>query len=96
MSTSTIIILAIVVVCLAIVFINRYHHNHLHYNVDDLEKTVKDILQVQPEKMMPRKDFITALQRRYNCPMKEALWLQGHAKELGIIKYDDKWVELKK
>lgn len=95
MKTSTIIILAIVIVCLAIVAFNRYHHRQHHYNVDKLGQTVKDILTVQPEKMMKRNDFILALQRHYNCHRKEALWLVGYAKEHGLIKGDDKWVEMR-
>lgn len=95
MNTSTIVILVIVVVCVALVFFNRYHHRQHHYHVDKLGQTAKDILQAQPEKMMKRQDFLVALQHRYNCPGKEALWLLGYAKEHGIIKADDKWVELK-
>ncbi len=96
METVTIVILAVVVICVAIVVVNRYHHRQHHYNVDKLAQTVKDILSVQPEKMMKRNDFIAALQRRYNCHRKEALWLLGYAKEHGLINYDDKWIEIKK
>lgn len=96
MKTSTIIILVVVMVCLALVAFNRYHHRNLHYNVDKLAQTVKDILSTQPEKMMKHNDFILALQHRYNCHRKEALWLIGYAKEHGLIKSDDKWVELLK
>lgn len=95
MNTSTIAIIVIVVVCLCLVAFNRYHHRHHHYHVDKLEETVKDILHTQPEKMMSRQAFLAALQHRYNCPGKEALWLLGYAKEHNIIKADDKWVELK-
>lgn len=95
MKTSTVVILIVVIVCLIIVVVNRYHHRRHHYNVDKLEQTVKDILQVQPEKMMNRADFIVALEHRFNCPKKEALWLLGYAKEHGLIKYDGKWIELK-
>lgn len=94
METSTIIVLAIVVVCIILVSFNRYHHRHHHYNLDKLEPIIRQILQVQPEKMMKRDDFISALEHKYNCPKKEALWLMGYANEHGIIKYDDKWVEL--
>lgn len=96
MNTSTIIILVIVVVCLCIVAVNRYHHRQHHYHVDKLEQTIKDILNVQPEKMMKRHDFLVALQHKYNCPGKEALWLLGYAKEHGLITADDQWVELKR
>lgn len=96
MNTSTIVILLIVVVCLALVVFNRYHHRHHHYNVNKLEPAIKEILTVQPEKMMKREDFLKALQHRANCSNKEALWLLGYAKEHGIVKYDDKWVELSK
>lgn len=94
MNTSTLIILVIVVVCLVIVAFNRYHHREHHYNVDKLGQTVKDILTVQPEKMMRRREFIAALQQKYNCPGKEALWLFGYAKHHGLIKSDDQWVEM--
>lgn len=94
MNTSTLIILLIVVVCLGLVVFNRYHHRHHHYNVEKLGQTVKDILTIQPEKMMKRRDFLVALQRKYNCASKEALWLFGYAKEHNLIKADDQWVEL--
>lgn len=44
--------------------------------------------------MMKREDFLDALQRKTNCPTKEAHWLMGYAKEHGLIVADDKWVEL--
>lgn len=91
---STVIILLIVIVCIVIVSANRYHHRHHHYKVDKLEQTMKDILNVQPGKMMKCDSFIVALEHKYNCSKKEALWLMGYAKEHGIIKYDDKWVEI--
>lgn len=96
MKTSTIIVLLVVVLCIIIVVVNRYHHRHHHYNVDKLDQTIKDILHVQPEKMMKRSDFIIALEHTYNCPKKEALWLMGYANEHDIIKYDEQWVELNK
>lgn len=95
MNTSTIVILVIVAVCLCLVVFNRYHHREHHYHVDKLDQTVKEILNVQPEKMMKRDDFIKALQHRFNCPTKEALWLFGYASHHDLIKADEKWVELK-
>lgn len=94
MNTSTIAVIVVVVACVLIVASNRYHHRRHHYNVDKLDETVRGILTLQPDKVMKQKDFLVALQHRYNCPAKEALWLLGYAKEHNIIKADDKWVEL--
>ena len=94
MTTTTLTILVIIVVCVALVAFNRYHNKSHHYNTERLAGTVKDILSVQPEKMMKREDFLNALQRKTNCPTKEAHWLMGYAKEHGLIVADDKWVEL--
>lgn len=96
MKSATIVILVVVVVGLVLVALNRYHHSRHHYNVDKLAQFVKDVLATQPERMMRREDFVAALQCRYNCHRKEALWLMGYAREHNLIKADEKWVELKR
>ena len=93
METNTIVILAVVIICLALVGLNRFHHRQHHYNEEDLRQAVKNILSLQPDHILPRADFTKALRYHYNCDNKEALWLLGRAKEKGFIKYDDKWVE---
>jgi hypothetical protein len=93
METNTIVILAVVIICLILVGLNRYHHRQHHFNEEDLRQAVKDILSLQPDHILPRADFTKALRDHYNCDNKEALWLLGRAKEKGFVKYDDKWVE---
>ncbi len=92
MSTTTIIIV-IVIACLTLVALNRYHHRRRHFSTERLHQTVKDILDIQPDHIMQRKDFTKSLRDQYDCTDKEALWLLGRAKEMGFVKYDDKWVE---
>lgn len=93
METNTIVILAVVIICLALVGLNRFHHRQHHYNEEDLRQAVKNILSLQPDHILPRADFTKALRDHYNYDNKEALWLLGRAKEKGFVKYDDKWVE---
>ena len=93
METNTIVILAVVIICLALVGLNRFHHRQHHYNEEDLRQAVKNILSLQPDHILPRADFTKALRDHYNRDNKEALWLLGRAKEKGFVKYDDKWVE---
>ncbi len=78
MKTTTIVILAVIVICL---------------DAEDLRQVVKNILSLQADHIMPRAEFTKALRDHYNCDSKEALWLLGRAKEKGFVKYDDKWVE---
>lgn len=57
METNTIVILAVVIICLALVGLNRFHHRQHHYNEEDLRQAVKNILSLQPDHILPRADF---------------------------------------
>ena len=93
MNTTTLVVLAVVIICLVLVGVNRYHHRQHHFNADNLRQVVKNILSLQPDHIMQRADCLKALRDPYNCQSKEALWLLGRAKEKGFVKYDEKWVE---
>lgn len=91
MDTSTIIISVLVVLaCLALVYFNYRHNHRFSFNEEKLRASIdKAFTQAQASKMS-RTDFLLRLKKIYVCSHKEATFLLGRAKDLGLVNEENK------
>ena len=94
MDKSFVFIIFLAVAIILVVF-NYLHKRHIHYNPDDLRKSVQKILEKQNGKPINKADFLIELKSAYRCSHKEANYLLGKAREHGFVTLVDSEVRLK-
>ena len=94
MDKSFVFIIFLAVAIILVVF-NYLHKRHIHYNPDDLRKSVQKILEKQNGKPINKADFLIELKRAYRCSHKEANYLLGKAREHNFVTLVDSEVRLK-
>lgn len=94
MSNTVIIIVAVIVLCVALVAYNHHSNKNRRFHVEGLGAAVKEILSNQPGGHMKREEFLRALRAKYNCSPKEALYLLGYARKHNLVHQDAQYVTL--
>ena len=79
------ITILVVAVCLALVYFNYRHNHHFKFNKEKLSAAVDKIFAEPNAQTMQKNDFLWKLKHIYGCTHKEANFLLGAAKKLGMI-----------
>ena len=96
MSNTTVIIIAVVVVLIALLAFKFIHNHGIHNDVENLKNVCSEIFSAKGVEKLASQDFIKALKEKTGVSQKVALTLFGKARQLGIIRIVDRFVELVK
>ena len=95
MTNTTIVTIIILVVVFALVIFNYLHKKHIHYNPDDLKKSIDRIFEGKEGQALTRIEFLKRLRTEYNSSRKDALFLLGKASDNGLIEIDGQEIKKK-